>query len=92
MKSIFKVIRCMEPFEVSSAKSEGGTLRKRVVVLQELGNQYENSYVATMLGAMADCQLYADDLLAASLRFRANDYNNNVYQDVTLEDFRKISK
>ncbi len=80
----------MEPFEVNSAKSETGMLRKRQLVIQEIGGTYEDSFVATMLGPIADCQLFQDDVIVASLRFRVNEYNNNVYQDVVLDGFRKI--
>ena len=84
MKSIFKVIKQGEPQQVASQKAEGGQVSKCSIVLQELGGKYENMYVCTLFGNGAQCKWYAGDLVFASLRFQAHEYNGQWYQDITV--------
>ena len=84
MKSIFKVIKQGEPQQVASQKAEGGQVSKCQIVLQELGGKFENMYVCTLFGNSATCKWYAGDLVFASLRFQAHEYNGQWYQDITV--------
>ena len=75
MKNLFRVIHQGEPQQVASQKAEGGQVNKCQIVLQELGGKYENMYVCTLFGNSATCKWYAGDLVFASLRFQAHEYN-----------------
>ena len=84
MKNLFRVIHQGEPQQVASQKAEGGQVNKCQIVLQELGGKYENMYVCTLFGNSATCKWYAGDLVFASLRFQAHEYNGQWYQDITV--------
>ena len=87
---IYKVVAQSEALAVPSQKAEGGQVMKSTIVLQELGGKYENAYVATMLGATAQCRFYAGELVVAALRFTTREYNGQVYQDIVVNDIVKI--
>ena len=86
MKSIFKVIKQGEPQQVASQKAEGGQLNKCMITLQEWGDKYGNTFVCTLLGNSALCRWSAGDIVLASLRFQAREYNGQWYQDITGND------
>jgi hypothetical protein len=92
MTKIFKVVFCGELFTVKSEKSENGLLNKRIIVLQELGGKYENRYCVSVLGNLAQCQWYENDLVAAALRFNTHEVGGTHYQDITVLDIVKLSK
>lgn len=89
MKKFFKVVAQLEPFTVN--KSDGSTLNKCQIVLQEIGGKYENSYVATLLGNSALCKFYPNDLVYAALRFSHSEYQGKFYQDITVQDIISFS-
>ena len=62
MKTIFKVVQQGEAFAVQSQKAEEGQTIKCNIVLQELGGNFENQYVCTMVGNMAQCRFYAGNV------------------------------
>lgn len=82
MKSLFKVVSQTEPVTINT---QNGTTQKSTVVLQEFGGKYEDSYVASLLGNQV--KFYAGDIIWASLRFSAREYNGSSYQDITMHDF-----
>ena len=84
MKNLFRVIHQGEPQQIPSQKAEGGQVSKCQIVLQELGGKFENMYVCTLFGNSATCKWYAGDLVFASLRFQAHEYNGQWYQDITV--------
>ena len=84
MKTLFRVIHQGEPQQIPSQKAEGGQVSKCQIVLQELGGKYENMYVCTLFGNSATCKWYAGDLVFASLRFQAHEYNGQWFQDITV--------
>ena len=86
MKNLFRVIHQGEPQQVASQKAEGGQVSKCQIVLQELGGKYENMYVCTLFGSSALCKWYTGELVFASLRFQAREYNGQWYQDITVGD------
>ena len=86
MKNLFRVIHQGEPQQVASQKAEGGQVSKCSIVLQELGGKYENMYVCTLLGNSALCRWSAGDIVLASLRFQAREYNGQWYQDIVVGD------
>lgn len=81
MKSLFKVVSQTDPVTINT---QNGTTQKTTIVLQEFGGKYENSYVASLFGNQA--KFYAGDIVWASLRFSAREYNGSSYQDITIQD------
>lgn len=90
MKQIFRVITQGETISIPSQKSENGQTSKCTITLQEFGGKYEDTFVATMLGNLAQCRFYKDDLVIASLRFTTREYNGQVYQDILVNDISKF--
>ena len=86
---ILRVVKCGERFSVKSEKSEGGSLDKRNLVLQELGGKYENSYVVSALGNLASLEFQEGDLVIAKLRFQTRDFNGQTFMDVTATELIK---
>jgi len=86
MKRIMKVVMQGEPFAVQSQKAESGQVMKCNIVLQE----YEDTYVAAMLGQLASCKFYAGELVYAVLRFQTREYNGQVFQDILAVDLIKM--
>lgn len=84
MKHFFKVINQLDPFTVT--KQDQSTLNKCVIVLQEIGGKYEDSYVCNLLGNAALCKYYPGDLVYAALRFQHSEYQGKYYQDITVQD------
>ena len=82
MKTLFKVVSQTDPITINT---QNGTTQKSTVVLQEFGGKYEDSYVASLLGNQP--KFYPGDVIWASLRFAARQYNGSTYQDITMQDF-----
>ena len=87
---IMRVVKQGETFLVDSQKSEGGKLAKRNIVLQEFGGKYENQFAAAMLGNNAQIKFYADELVIVKLRFQTHEYQGQVFQDILVQDIRKV--
>ena len=58
-------------------------------MLQELGGKYENSYVVSALGNLATIQFDEGDLVIATLKFQAREYNGQVFMDVVATELIK---
>ena len=86
---ILRVVKCGECFTVKSEKCEGGVLNKRTLVLQELGGKYEPTYVVTALGNLASIQFEEGDLVIATLKFQAREYNGQAFMDVVATELIK---
>lgn len=84
-----RVLKCGERFSVKSEKSEGGSLDKRNLVLQELGGRYEPSYVVSALGNLASLELQEGDLVIATLKFQHREYNGQTFMDVVATELIK---
>jgi hypothetical protein len=88
---ILRVVRQGETFSVQSNKQESGQIQKCYIVLRELGgSKYENEYACTMLGNLAVCRFYEGDVVVATLRFSTHEYQNQVFQDITVTEISKI--
>ena len=87
---ILRVKKCGQMTTVQSEKSENGVLNKRVLVLQELGGKYENSYAVTVLGNLATIEFAEGELVIANLRFQTREYNGQVFMDVIANEICKI--
>ena len=89
---LLKVVRQGEAFSVQSQKAETGQIRKCTIVLRELGgSKFENEYACTMLGNMADCRFYENDMVAATLKFSTHEYQGQTFQEILLTDVQKIN-
>ena len=82
MQNLFKVVSQTEPVSI---QTQNGSMQKSTVVLQEVNGKYADSYVASLLGNQV--KFYAGDIIWASLRFSAREYNGSSYQDITINDF-----
>lgn len=91
MTTIFKVLHQGPTQWVDSQKAEGGKLAKSCIVLQALGGKYEDSFTATILGEQA-LGFYKEDLVAASLRFCAREYQGQWYQDIVVNEIVRLQK
>ena len=90
---ILKVVRQGEAFSVQSQKSESGQINKCNIVLRELvGSKFENEYAYSMLGSLAACRFYEDDVVAATLRFSTHEYQGQVFQEILCTDIVKRGK
>ena len=89
---ILKVVRQGEAFSVQSAKTETGTIQKCNIVLRELGGKFENEYVCAMLGNLAACRFYEDDVVVATLRFSTHEYQGQTFQEILATDIVKLNK
>ena len=89
---ILKVVRQGEAFSVPSQKSESGQIQKCNIVLRELGgSKYENEFVCSVLGNLAECRFYEGDVVAATLRFSTHEYQGQVFQDIVATDIVKLN-
>ena len=85
MKTLFKVVSQSEPVSINT---QNGQMQKSIIVLQEIGGKFEDSYAAALLGDQV--KLSPDDYVWASLRFSARNYNGSVYQDVTIQEIVQL--
>lgn len=89
MKTLLKVVNQSQPSTVQ--KQDGTSISKCIIVLQEIGGKYENTFVATLLGNAATCRFYPGDYVWAALRFSSREYQGNSYQDITVQDIVSFS-
>ncbi len=80
-----------EAFSVQSQKSESGQIQKCNIVLRELGgSKFENEFVCSMLGNLAESRFQEGELVAATLRFSTHEHQGQVYQEILVTDVYKI--
>lgn len=89
MKKIFKVVAQTATQQVQ--RQDGTLTQKCTIVLQEVGGKYDDSFTATMLGNMASCKFYQNDIVYAALRFQHREHNGQYYMDCTVQDIIKFS-
>ena len=86
-----KVVRQNEAFSVQSSKQDSGSIQKCNIVLRELGGKFENEYVCAMLGNLAACRFYEDDVVVATLRFSTHEYQGQTFQEILATDIVKVN-
>lgn len=98
LTQIFRVMACGE--QESYTTSTGNQSQKRQLRLQEFGGwngndnqaaRISNGIVATMFGNLAQCMFYPNEIVLATLRFSAREYQGSWYQDVTIVDVHKLT-
>ena len=88
---VLRVVRQGESFSVQSKNSESGQLKKCNIVLRELGgSKFENEYVCSMLGNLAECKFHEGDVVAATLRFSTHEYQGQVFQEILATEIVKM--
>ena len=90
MKQVFRVVQQTQA--VSVQRQDGTQTQKCSLVLQELGGKYANSYVATLLGNLAQLQFKQNDIVVAALRFTHREYNGAYYMDCMVQDIVKLTE
>lgn len=89
---ILRVVRQGEAFSVPSQKQESGQIKKCSIVLREMGgSKFENEYACSMLGNLAQCKFYENDVVAATLKFSTHEYQGQTFQEVLVTDVQKIN-
>ena len=97
LTSTFRVVACNEI--ESYTTSTGNQSQKRQLRLQEFGGwngndnqavRISNGIVATMFGNLAQCFFHPNEIVLATLRFSAREYQGQWYQDVTVVDICKL--
>lgn len=84
MRGLFRVVHCGQITEFTT--KENNQCQKRTIVLRELGGQYENTFVVTLLGNEATVNYAPNDILYGVLRFVGWEYNGSYYQEVTVKE------
>lgn len=90
MTKIFKVVKQGAVSYVDAPKTESGKLAKSTLVVKELGGKFADTYACTLLGNDANSSYYEGELVAVELRFRAQEYKGQWYQDIIVEDIVKL--
>ena len=54
--------------------------------------KYADQYACTMLGNAATCRFSRDKLVAVSLRFKVNEYEDRCYQDIFVADIHRLNR
>ena len=86
---LLRVVSSGEMISVKSEKSETGMLDKRTIVLQELGGDFESTYVVSALGNLASIEFHKGDLVFATLKFQSHEYNGQLYMDIVAKELVK---
>lgn len=90
MKQIFKVLSQTEAVEIP--RDNNTPLTKSIIVLQEAGGQYADTFAATLLGTNATVKYLSGDIVYAALRFTTHDHNGTTYQDILVQDIIRLSE
>lgn len=84
---ICRVVSQTEPVSVTT---KNGVLAKSYVRLKGIGGDYDDEFVCSVLGNLAQVKFIEGEVVAAALRFRIFENNGNVYQDVSASNIYKL--
>ena len=84
------ILRVKKCGAMTTAQSENGVINKRMLVLQELGDKWANSYVVTVFKNLATIEFSEGELVVANMQFRTHDYNGQTYMDIVANDVVKL--
>lgn len=88
---ICKVVAQTETVMVQSKRSDTGQIAKSTLRLRELGGNYGDEYVCTLLGPVAEFQFTPGQMVAAGLRFQTHESGGVYYQDIIANDIVLLS-
>ena len=84
------ILRVKKCGAMTTAQSENGVIKKRMLVLQELGDKWANSYVVTVFKNLATSEFSEGELVVANMQFRTHEYNGQTYMDIVANDIVKL--
>ena len=84
------ILRVKKCGTMTTAQSENGVINKRMLVLQELGDKWANSYVVTVFKNLATIEFSEGELVVANMQFRTHEYNGQTYMDIVSNDIVKL--
>lgn len=87
---VLKIVAQDELKFVPSRKTESGQVAKRVIRLKDI-DDYGDEFLCTVFGNLAQCNFYAGDVVAASLRFQTREASGAWYQDIICTNIVKLS-
>ena len=61
-------------------------METKILKVVELGGKYENQYVVSTFGALANVKCEDGCLVAATLRFQTHEHNGAEYQDIVATE------
>ncbi len=88
MTRIFKVIGQTE--KKTLERADATPLEKCTIELQEIGGQFEDKFLAAMLGSLASLRFEAGQMVVAKLRFNTHLHGDQKYQDITVSDITRL--
>lgn len=86
-KTLCRVVGQTEPVSV---QTKNGELMKCYIRLKEIGGDFANEFNAAVLGNLAQVNFLKDELVSACLRFRVNEREGNIYQDITATEIIRM--
>ena len=89
MNSIFKITGLGEIRQYTNQK--GITSPCRDIQLQQLGGKYADRFTSTLFDAEAERELEVGSLVAAQLYFYTTEYNDKVFQNVSVSEIETIN-
>ena len=84
------ILRVKKCGAMTTVQSENGVINKRMLVLQELGDKWANSYVVTVFKNLATIEFSEGELVVANMQFRTHEYNGQTYMDIVANDIVKL--
>ena len=84
------ILRVKKCGAMTTVQGENGEVNKRMLVLQELGDKWANTYVVTVFRNLATIEFSEGELVVASMQFRTHEYNGQTYMDVVATDIVKL--
>lgn len=91
MTVIVKVLHQKAPISVPSAHSESGDMLVSTLTVQKLGNQFADSFAIQLYDDMARQTFHPGDLLMVTMRFRAVQSGESVFQKVSAEEIVRMN-
>ncbi len=87
-KRICRVVSQTEA--VSVPTKSGDTIQKCYLRLKEIGSDYADEFNCAVLGNLAQTRYQKGEVVAVALRFRVNEREGNLYQDITATDIVRV--
>lgn len=87
-KRICRVVSQTEA--VSVPTKSGDSILKCYLRLKEIGSDYADEFNCAVLGNLAQTHFEKGDVVAVALRFRVNERDGNLYQDITASDIIRL--
>lgn len=90
MNNIFKITGLGEIRQYTNQK--GITSHCRDIQLQQLGGKFADRFTSTLFDAETEKELEVGALVAAQLYFYTTEYNDKVFQNVSISEIQTINQ